>query len=259
MVLAGRGMPGTKECLICLTALLLAAAAAAMINGVLDATLDARMARLHRRVAALERIGAQRAMVAAAGMLFAASTLSVMFLPRLTTALILLAIFFYTPLYTLWFKRRSPWGVVPGGIPGALPVLVGSSAVTGAISGASLILFLVMLLWQPPHFWALALKHQDDYRRAGIPTLPLIRGEACTKACIFVFTALLLPASLALWFTGACSARFAISAACLGFFYLFSCYLYLAKKRRFQRAFQASILYLLGLLSAVIIDICVRP
>lgn len=258
MVLAGRGMPGTKECLICLTALLLAAAAAAMINGVLDAKPDARMARLHRRVASLERIGAQRTMVAAAGMLVAASTLSVMFLPRLTTALILLAIFFYTPLYTLWFKRRSPWGVVPGGIPGALPVLVGSSAVTGTISSAPLILFLVMLLWQPPHFWALALRHRHDYRRAGIPTLPLVRGEAYTKACIFVFAALLLPASLALWVTGACSARFALSAVCLGVLYLFSCYLYMVKKRRFQRAFQASILYLLGLLSAVIIDICVR-
>lgn len=258
MVMAGRGMPGTIECLICLTALLLAAAAAAMINGVLDAKLDARMARLHRRVASLERLGAMRAVGAAGGMLVVASALSVMFLPRMTTALILLAIFSYTPLYTLWFKRRSPWGVIPGGISGALPVLVGSSAVTGAISSAPLILFLVMLLWQPPHFWALALKHQDDYRRAGIPTLPLVRGEAYTKACIFVFAALLLPASLALWLTGACSARFALSALCLGFLYLFSCYLYLVKKRRFQRAFQASILYLAGLLSAIIIDICSR-
>lgn len=259
MVMAGGGMPEPKECLICLAALLLAAAAAAIINGVLDAKPDARMARLHKRVAALERVGAVRAVGAAVGMLAAASALGVMFLPTLTTALILAAVISYTPLYTLWFKRRSPWGVVPGGIPGALPVLVGASAVSGTISSAPLILFLVMLLWQPPHFWVLALKYQDDYRRAGIPTLPLVRGKAYTKVCIFVFAALLLPASSALWFTGACSARFVLSALCLDVLYLLSCYLYLVKKRRFQRGFQASILYLVGLLSAVIIDICSRP
>ena len=258
MVMAAKGMPGAEECLVCLTALILAAAAAAVFNGVLEAAPDTRMVRLGRRVAALERIGMRQATAAAAGMLVAALALSVICLPRLPTALMLLAVFSYTPLYTLWFKRRSPWGVMAGGIPGALPVLVGFSAVSGTITGAPLILFLVMLLWQPPHFWTLALGHHDDYRRSGVPALPLVRGEAFTRACIFAFNLLLLPASAALWLADACSGRFALAALGLGMCYLRSCYLELIKNRRFQRAFHSSIFYLLGLLVAVIIDICAR-
>ncbi len=257
MLLGKGGVPGARECLACLVALVLAAATAALINGVLEAETDIRMARLQRRVASLERIGAIRATGAAVGMLAVALALCAAFLPTLTAILLLSAVLAYAPLYTLCFKRRSPWGVMPGGIPGALPVLIGASAAGGGITGAPLLLFLVMLLWQPPHFWALALLHQDDYRQGGIPVLPLVRGEAYTKRCALLFIAMLLPAATALWFTGACSGRFALFSLCLGLSYLFGSYLCLVKGR-FRLAVLLSILYLVGLLSGIVIDICGR-
>ncbi|MGB3399864.1 MAG: UbiA family prenyltransferase, partial [Candidatus Deferrimicrobiaceae bacterium] len=121
-----------------------------------------------------------------------------------------------------------------------------------------IILFLVMILWQPPHFWTLALAHKEEYRDAGVPVLPVARGEPYTKILIFLYGVSLLPATLALWVFGYCSGVFALIAIVLWCFFLLSCYRNVVGRRRYRRAFGASILYMMGILLAVIVDVSAR-
>lgn len=254
MTLAARGAPAPRTALVCLTALVLTAGGAALLNVLFEAASDARMARLGRRNAALRQVGTGTALTAAGGALALGLGLDFALLPPLTGLLTLAAIVAYAVVYTLWLKRRSPYGAVPGGIPGALPVLIGYSAVAPAIGIDGVLLFLVMLLWQPPHFWTLALHYRDDYRRAGVPALPAVRGATYTTLLIFLYATALLPATLALWLFGCCSARFAGAALLLGLAFLGACFRYLVITRRYRRAFAASLLYLVALLAAVIAD-----
>ncbi len=255
MALAGRGLPGAQTAGLCLLALLLAAAGSAMLNGYFDAPLDRRMARLEGRVAALGRVGARRLLIMALACIAAALILALTALNWLTFFLILAAVLSYAVVYTLRLKRRSPWGAVPGGIPGALPVLIGQAAVAGAIDPAGMLLFTVIFLWQPPHFWLLALRHRDDYRDAGIPVLPLARGEGYTRAVVLLYVAALFPAALALPALGHCSGGFAVAAGALWLYFMTACCRHAVLARRFDLAFRASIFYLALFLAAVTLDI----
>ncbi len=256
MVLAGRGWPDVALCLVCMLSLFLAAAGSAMINCVLDAEADRRMARLQARVAALERAGKGRVLATALTGIAASLILAIRYLNPLACLLILAAVLTYTLIYTLRFKRRSPWGAVTGGIPGALPVLIGYAATVNAVGLDCLILFTVMLLWQPPHFWALALEYRRDYRAAGIPVLPVTHGEGYTRLLIFIYATALLPASLSLWLFGFCSAWYAGAALVGGLAFLAACWFFTCRSRRFVMAFSASILYLMLLFAAIVGDIC---
>jgi protoheme IX farnesyltransferase len=258
MVLAGKGLPPPGAAIACLSCILLAAAGSAIANGLLDADRDARMRRLDARVSALEKVGRKEALALSLALIAGSAALSLRYLNETATFLLLAAVATYTVLYTLYLKRRSPYGTVPGGIPGALPVLVGYAAVEPGLGADGVLLFLLMLLWQPPHFWALALKHQEDYRSAGFPVMPVALGESYTKILIFAYAAALLPLSLGLWGLGYCSAGYGSAALFLGGFFLFSCYRNLVARQRFGRAFGASIFYILGILLAVIIDVSVR-
>jgi protoheme IX farnesyltransferase len=213
------------------------------------------MRRLDARVSALEKVGRKEALSFSLVLIAGSLALSWRFLSATATILLLGAVGSYTALYTLVLKRRSPYGTVPGGIPGALPVLIGYTAVEPRLGADGVLLFLLMLLWQPPHFWALALKYQEDYRSAGFPVMPVALGETYTKFLIFAYAAALLPLSLGLWGLGYCSSGYAIAVIFLGGFLLFSCYRNLVATPRFGRAFGASIIYILGLLLAVIIDV----
>jgi protoheme IX farnesyltransferase len=258
MVLAGRGLPQPGAAALCLSCILLAASGSAVANGLLEADRDARMRRLDARVSAMGKVGRKEALALSIVLIGGSAALSLSFLNAAAAALLLAAAASYTVLYTLYFKRRSPYGTVPGGIPGALPVLVGYAAVTPRIGADGILLFLLMLLWQPPHFWALALKHRDEYRSAGFPVMPVVLGEDYTKILIFAYAAALPPLSICLWGLGYCSSRYAWAAAALGVFFLASCYRNLVAAPRFGRAFRASILYILGLMLAVIIDVSAR-
>lgn len=258
MVLARRGFPDPAAAAACLASILLAASGAAILNGILDAPSDARMPRLSGRVAAMRRVGRKGAIALAASCVLAGLVLSYRYANRTAALLVLAAVLSYSLLYTLYLKRRSPYGTVPGGIPGALPVLIGYSAVAGGIGLDGWILFLVMLMWQPPHFWALALKHQEEYREAGIPVLPVVRGEPYTRVLIFLYAVALLPLSLALWAFGYCSGWFAGCAALLWGAFLLAAYRNAVSRRRYGRAFGASIAYLMGLFAALIADIVLR-
>ncbi|HEY6874321.1 MAG TPA: heme o synthase [Geobacteraceae bacterium] len=253
MVTAARGFPEPRTAALCLASLLLAAAGAAMLNCILDLPLDRNMGRLLARVKALDAVGTRPALRTAGACIFAALFVALA-LNRLFFLLVLAAVIFYTVIYTLILKRRFAWGAIPGGIPGALPVLIGQAAVTGTCDTAGVILFAIILLWQPPHFWLLALRCRDEYRAAGVPVLPVARGESHTKVMSLAFTGALLPATLALTLAGCSSPWFAAVAAALWVWFLAACCRHAVATRRFERAFRASVVYLALLLLAVILD-----
>lgn len=205
MVMACRGLPPAETTAITLTSLICAAAGSAMINCCLEIAGDSRMKRLEKRVAALERIGVGKAILAGLLLIGAALVLAGCFLSWPSTLLILAAVLIYTLLYTLCLKRRSPWAAVPGGVPGALPVLIGAAAAASTMPPGAVVLFIVMLLWQPPHFWSLALVCRDEYLAAGIPSLPATLGDRATGWLILLYTAALIPATLALCLIGSLS------------------------------------------------------
>ncbi len=255
MTLAAMTLPGATTAALCLTTLLLAAAGSAMLNGYFDAPLDRKMVRLEGRVSDLDRIGAPRLLFAGLTCIAVALLLALSTLNPLTFFLVLAAILCYSIVYTLHLKRRSPWGAVLGGIPGALPVLVGQAAVTGTIDPGGMLLFAVIFLWQPPHFWLLALRYQDDYRNAGVPVLPVACGERYTKVLVLLYATALLPVTVALSALGYCSTVFAVASAGLWLHFLAACWRHAVSARRFKQAFRASICYLALLLAAITLDI----
>lgn len=254
MVTAARGLPEPGTAFICLASLLLAAAGSAMLNSLLDRAPDRNMGRLEGRVRALDAVGPARLLGTALACIAVALLLA---LNRLVFLLTLAAVILYALVYTLLLKRRSPWGAIPGGIPGALPVLIGQAAVSGAVEPAGLILFAAVFLWQPPHFWLLALRYREEYRAAGVPVLPLARGEAYTRRLVLLYATALLPAALALPLTGCCSPLFAAAATLLWLWFMAACWRHAVRARRFGRAFRASLVYLGALLAAVILDIVI--
>lgn len=253
MVTATHGLPEPPLIFICLASLFLAASGAALLNNVLDAEADQRMARLAKRCAALRRIGKKKAATVAGAAILVSLMLAALFINRLTALLLLAAVLSYTPLYTLLLKRRSPYGAVPGGLAGALPVLIGSAA-AGAPFNEALVFFALMLLWQPPHFWTLALQYRDNYEAAGLPVLPVVRGVAYTKRMILFFAIAQIPVSLGLWLAGNHSILFAATALLLGILFAGICAWDVAVKERYRRGFAASLLYIVLLLVALIMD-----
>ncbi len=255
MTLAARGLPGMRVVLLGLATIVLAAAGSAMLNGYLDAPLDRKMVRLEERVSALSRVGATRLLITGLACIAASLLLALAGLNPLTFLLVLVAVLCYTVVYTGHLKRRSPWAAIPGGIPGALPVLIGQAAVTGTIDPGGVLLFAAIFLWQPPHFWLLALRHQDDYRNAGVPVLPIAHGEGYTRVLILLYVTALLPPTLALSASDRCSPLFAIAAFGLWLYFIAACWRHAVRGRRFDRAFRASIIYLTLLLAAVTLDV----
>lgn len=255
MAMAANGWPPAGKGAACIAAILLAAAGSAVANNVLEAQSDLRMGRLRDRSAALRGLGKGKALLLASFLVASSAGLAAGFLDRFAALLLAAAVASYVAFYTLWLKSRSPYGTIPGGVPGALPVLVGYAAASGRVGTDGILLFLLMLLWQPPHFWALALKCRDDYRAAGIPVLPVSHGEAYTRLLLFLYAVPLLPVSLAPWWFGYRSGRFAVAAFLLWAYYILSCRRNLWEPSRYGRAFRASIVYILGIFAAILADI----
>ncbi|MBI1920313.1 MAG: protoheme IX farnesyltransferase [Geobacter sp.] len=254
MATGAHGLPEAGRLFACLAALFLAASGAAILNNVLDAEADRLMLRLAKRSAALERIGKKRAAAVAGAAIVISLWIAAAFVNPLTAFLLLAAVLSYTPLYTLLLKRRSPHGAVPGGLAGALPVLIGSAAANAALNREALILFTLMLLWQPPHFWTLALQYRDDYQAAGIPVLPVVRGVAYTKSMVLIFAAVQLLVTFWLGIQGDRSAWFAAISVILALLFLSVCAWNVAIKDRYRRGFAASLVYLVLLLISFIAD-----
>jgi heme o synthase len=256
MVMATGGLPDGRTSLPGLLSMLLAAAGSAMINGVLDASLDMRMQRVRARVEAMAELGRTRVALIASGLIVSATLISLIYLNIPATVLILAAALGYIFPYTLWLKRSSPFGVVPGGIPGGLPVLIGAVAVNQNVRPDVLILFFILLLWQPPHFWILALKYRDDYRSAGVPVLPVVMGLPYTKVMTKFYVAALIPASVMLGLLGHCSVWCTAFVVLTSAMFFVASYIFIINSSDYDRAFKASIWYLVLLFIALIADIC---
>jgi heme o synthase len=170
--------------------------------------------------------------------------------------LLAFTIFFYVVVYTLWLKRQTPQNIVIGGAAGALPPVVGWASATGDIGIEPIILFLIVFLWTPPHFWALSLNRADEYRRAGVPMLPVIAGRAATTQQILIYSVLLVPTSLLPWASGYAGALYGVVAlACGAMFLVLALQLRRGRESDRQtalRLFSFSIAYLFLLFAALL-------
>jgi heme o synthase len=192
------------------------AGAAGVLNMWYDADIDAVMTRTAMRP--IPRGAVSQAEALAFGLVLAGSAVAVLALTVNGKAAALLAftIFFYIVVYTVWLKRHSPQNIVIGGAAGALPPVIGWVAATGDIGLEPIILFLIIFLWTPPHFWALSLNRTNEYARAGVPMLPVVAGRAATTRQILIYSVLLVPISLLPWALGFAGTLYGATALVCG-------------------------------------------
>lgn len=219
MVLA----PGHLHPTLAITALLciaIGAGASGAINMWYDADIDAVMARTQSRPIPQGRVTRGEAL--GFGSVLSVASVLVMGLAVnwAAAALLALTIGFYIFIYTMWLKRRTPQNIVIGGAAGAFPPMIGWAAVTGDLSLLPVLLFAIIFMWTPPHFWALALYRSDDYARAGVPMLPVVAGERETRRQILIYSLLLVPLTLSPWALGLAGPLYGGATAVLGAIFL---------------------------------------
>jgi protoheme IX farnesyltransferase len=255
-LLASSALPGWRILLWSTLGVALAAGCAATINQVIDRSIDAQMARTHARPLPAGLLTQQNALVFAAVLGGAAMLILGWLINVLTATLTFLSLIGYAVIYTAWLKRATPQNIVIGGAAGAAPPVLGWVSVTNSIDPNALVLFLIIFLWTPPHFWALAIARRDDYARASIPMLPVVHGVEHTQRRVLMYTTLLALVSLV---------PFLIRMS--GFIYLFAAlvlnarFLYYALalnltggKKLPMRVFKFSVTYLMWLFAALLID-----
>lgn len=231
------------------------AGAAGAINMWYDRDIDAIMRRTSDRPIPAGRVPAHEALTFGV-MLSLASVLAMgLACGWLAASLLAAANLFYVFVYTVWLKRSTPQNIVIGGAAGAFPPVIGWAAVTGDVTLYPLILFAIIFFWTPPHFWALSLFASDDYRRAGIPMLPVVSGVRITKVQMLLYTLILFPITLSPWFLGYASATYGIIAAGLSGFFIFTAVRVLSTEdlRPAKLMFGYSVFYLFALFLAIMI------
>lgn len=238
-------------------ALALGAGAAGAFNMWYDRDIDAVMKRTQHRPLPLGAILPDDAL----GFSIFATLFSVMLMGLATNwvaaGLLLAANVFYVGVYTIWLKRRTPQNIVIGGAAGAFPPMIGWAMVTGGVSVESALLFLLIFLWTPPHFWALALFANDDYKRAGIPMLPVVVGAAATKRQMLIYTLILFPVAILPSVLGLTGIAYGIGAAILGALFIYAAIKVQQETEGHtaaKRMFGFSVLYLFALFLGMMLD-----
>jgi protoheme IX farnesyltransferase len=260
MIVGARGWPGTATAVTAMAGLALACGGASALNHVLDRDIDPLMgARTKKRPVASGRVSPSRALefglaLSAFSFVLLASTVNV-----LTAVLALVGNLFYVLVYTRWLKRTTPQNIVIGGAAGAVPPLVGWAAATGNVTVPALLLFIIVFVWTPPHFWALALLIKDNYKAAGVPMLPVVKGERETARQIVLYSIGLVAVTLLPWAWGTVGLLYLASALGLG-----AAFLWFAERlrrettpRRAMLLFHYSLLYLALLFAAMALDFAV--
>lgn len=237
------------------------AGAAAVLNQLFDKKFDAKMERTASRPLVNNVISTQNALVYALILLMFGIGILYFAVNPLTLYLTLGTLGGYAFIYTVFLKHLTPQNIVIGGLAGAMPPLLGWTAITNTISPYALLLTLIIFMWTPPHFWALAIYRKQEYEKAGIPMLPVTHGIGFTKICIMLYTILLLCVSLLPFVIGMSRIIYGLSALVLGVgFCLQTIRLYFSKKPQVAlQTFQISILYLLLLFGALIVDHVLGP
>ncbi|MGI9040524.1 MAG: heme o synthase [Gemmatimonadales bacterium] len=257
MFITPAGMPSISQVLWVALAGYLMAGGANAINMWFDRDIDTRMSRTRFRPIPAGRIAPALGLAFGVALGLAAFGTFWFQVNRLSAWLALGGLLFYVFVYTVWLKRSSPQNIVIGGAAGAFPPLVGWAAMTGTLDLAAIYLFAIIFYWTPPHFWALALIKQGDYARAGIPMLPVVRGEARTKYEMLVYTLILLPLTILPTFFGALGIFYGVAAALLGGRLLWYCIRLLRERTVTPVAWQMyrySLLYLALLFVAMGVD-----
>lgn len=234
----------------------LIAGSAAACNHLVDRHIDAIMGRTQRRPIPAGKVPVLHAIIFAASLCVVGAAILFYFVNTLTTILTILTLIGYAGVYTLYLKRATPQNIVIGGIAGAAPPLLGWTAVTGHVDPYSLLLVLIIFVWTPPHFWALAIHRHQDYAKADIPMLPVTHGIDFTKLHILLYTILLFVVSLLPFLTRMSGLFYVIFAVILGSIFLYYAVVlkFTNKPRIAMQTFSYSIVYLMGLFVAILID-----
>jgi heme o synthase len=254
--------PGHVHPLTGFTALLciaIAAGASGALNMAYDSDIDGLMSRTATRPIPMGHIAREDAL--AFGWALAAMAVATMwlFVGVLAASLLAFTVFFYVVVYTLWLKRRTPQNIVIGGLAGALPPAIGWASVTGSLSLAPLVLVAIIFLWTPPHFWALSLWRSEDYARAGVPMMPVVKGKPATRRLILIYTILLAPLGTLPAFIGLGGIVYLVASASMGFWMLLESFATWREKDTVRepsarRLFGVSLLYVFVPFAALIVE-----
>jgi len=263
MQLANKDHVSISIMLIASIGIALVASSAAVINHLVDINIDRQMVRTQHRPLVKGQITEKQAMLFAASMAFSGIGLLVFYVNVLTALLTIAGLIGYALIYTVYLKHKTPQNIVFGGLAGALPPVLGWTSITNSVDVEALLLMLIIFVWTPAHFWALAIDRVDDYKKANVPMLPVIYGVDYTKNWIIFYAFVLLLSSLLPYIQGMSAELYLISASLLGFWFLYHCI-----KLKLSpcidsaiKTFRVSIVYLLLLFLAFLIDhfIVYRP
>ncbi len=255
-LLAVPGMPPLGALLWGNLGIGLAAACAAAINHVLDRKIDQQMARTRNRPLPKGAMTNTQALTFA-GVLGVASMLILWLLVNtLTAVLTFCSLIGYAVVYTVWLKRATSQNIVIGGAAGAAPPVLGWAAVTNSIDPNALLLFLIIFMWTPPHFWALAIARKDEYAKAEIPMLPVTHGVPYTRLQILLYTILLVLITIMPWLTGMCGLIYLLTVMILnGIFLYYAIVLKFTERAGLPfKVFKFSVKYLMWLFAALLVD-----
>jgi heme o synthase len=254
MLVAGRPSLG----LVVLTCLggALSAGGAGAINHALDRDLDRQMRRTADRPVAAGRVQPRAAIAFGVGLGCASFLLLALTVNPLAALLALSGLLGYVLVYTAWLKRTTPQNIVIGGAAGAVPPLVAWAAVTGGLDGTALYLFAIVFFWTPPHFWSLSLLMKDEYARAGVPMLPVVRGETETRRQILLYTVLLYAVSQLPFCAGGFGTTYLVASVVLGAVFIYGAWRLVRRpeRRTALRLYLYSLAYLAALFAAMVAD-----
>jgi protoheme IX farnesyltransferase len=255
-LLASAGVPSLGTLVWASAGIALAAASAATLNHVLEWQIDAQMARTRARPLPAGRLSRSRAIALAVILAALAMGILVSLVNVVMAVLTFVSLIAYAGLYTVWLKHATPQNIVIGGVAGAMPPVLGWTAITGRVDANALLLFLIIFVWTPPHFWALAIARRAEYERAGIPMLPVTHGVAHTRQQVLLYTILLTVVTLLPFLTGMSGPLYLAAALILDAAFL--CHaLALKRSSRSQlpmQVFRFSVSYLMWLFAALLID-----
>jgi len=243
-----------------LFAVALGSGAAGALNMWYEADLDSVMTRTCLRPIPTGKVTKNQALIFGISASIISIVVLYFFSNLVATTILAITILFYVFIYTIWLKRKTPQNIVIGGAAGALPPVIGWAIATGDIALQPVILFLIIFIWTPSHFWALSLYKTEDYRKANIPMLPVTSGIKTTKLNIFVYALLLFPIVLAPFFLKYFGLIYLVFSGILGFYYVFICYRLLRanetrlEKKIAKQIFGFSIFYLFMIFASVLID-----
>lgn len=265
MFLAVPGLPPLRESVFGFIGIWLAAASAAAINHLIDQRIDRVMARTAHRPLATGALKPAQVLAFAVFLGALSMTLLISMVNPITAALTFASLIGYAVVYTAWLKRATPQNIVIGGIAGAAPPLLGWAAVTGMNNpwdwAHALLLVLIIFVWTPPHFWALAIFRRDDYARALVPMLPVTHGVEYTRWQILLYTVLLLAVTVMPWAVGMSGLFYLGGALVLGVVFLWYAWKLLDPPDEFfaMRTFNYSIVYLMALFAFLLVDHWLLP